>query len=79
MLRKTNHKRNSMKRVTDGSLSVAEGNNNIVFNSRTPERPRSAQRTTYRDPGPSSSSDMNANKSFAQGLVFEEEGISEDL
>ena len=54
MLRKTNHKRNSMKRNTDGTFSIAEGNNNIdidirpaspnvVFNSnRSTNRPHSA-------------------------------------
>lgn len=77
-----------MKRVTDGNLSVAEGNNNIVFNSRTPDRPRSSngkssspvpQKYSYQNSGASSSSDMNANRSFAPGLVLEEEGFAADL
>lgn len=72
-----------MKRVTDGNLSVAEGNNNIVFSSRIPDRPRSSQAkgsNSYYDTGAGSSRDYNSNnKSIAPGLVLEEEGFAADL
>lgn len=94
-----------MKRMNDGTMSLAEGNNNIdidghygmpnnhsnvIFNSRTPDRSRSAQlagsnsvvherKYSLQNTGASSGSDMNANKSFGSGLILEEESFAADL
>lgn len=92
MLRKTNYKRNSLKRNNEamsitGTINIDSNSNhessNIVFQSRISDRPKSAQMLpTSKSPlrkystQSNTASDYNANGAC---LVFEEESFAADL